>query len=103
MSNNNPTIGGDDRRLPEGEVAPTGTKRSRWAPVPANSPLIDSAIGFWQPRSPRPLAREDARQIVENMTGFFSILLEWEAQDREARKAASGVGTQITGSDHSAE
>jgi hypothetical protein len=49
------------------------------------------------------LAREDARQIVENMTGFFSILLEWEAQDREARKAASGAGAQITDSDHSAE
>ena len=39
--------------------------------------LIDRTIEMWQPRLDRDLSREDARQIVENVTGFFSILAEW--------------------------
>jgi hypothetical protein len=31
----------------------------------------------WQPRLGRDLSREDARQIAENVTGFFAILAEW--------------------------
>jgi chemotaxis regulatin CheY-phosphate phosphatase CheZ len=31
----------------------------------------------WQPRLGRDLSREDARQIVTNVTGFFSVLAEW--------------------------
>ena len=43
----------------------------------ANDNLIDRTIETWQPRFERGLSREDARQIVENVTGFFSILAEW--------------------------
>ncbi len=43
----------------------------------ANDNLIDRTIETWQPRFDRNLSREDARQIVENVTGFFSILAEW--------------------------
>jgi hypothetical protein len=43
----------------------------------ASDDLIDRTIGLWQPHSQRDLSREDARQIVENVTGFFSILHEW--------------------------
>jgi hypothetical protein len=39
--------------------------------------LIDRTIALWQPRLRRDLSREDARQIAENVTGFFSILHEW--------------------------
>ncbi len=35
---------------------------------------IDRNLQFWQPRSPRKLTREDARQIATNMTRFFGIL-----------------------------
>ena len=31
----------------------------------------------WQPRLGRDLSREDARQIAENVTGFFSLLAKW--------------------------
>ena len=48
-------------------------KRSR----AANDNLIDQTIALWQPRLRRDLSREDARQIVENVTGFFAILAEW--------------------------
>ena len=37
--------------------------------------------------SPRQLTREDAREIIENMTGFFSVLLAWELDDRKKRQA----------------
>ena len=43
----------------------------------ANDNLINRTIETWQPRLDRDLSREDARQIVENATGFFSILAEW--------------------------
>jgi hypothetical protein len=43
----------------------------------ANDNLIDRTIALWQPRLQRKLSREDARQIAENVTGFFSILHEW--------------------------
>jgi hypothetical protein len=43
----------------------------------ANDNLIDRTIGLWRPRSQRDLSCEDARQIIENVTGFFSTLHEW--------------------------
>ncbi len=39
--------------------------------------FIDRTLEVWQPRTSRALTREDARQIAENVTGFFRILLEW--------------------------
>jgi hypothetical protein len=69
----------------------------------ANDNLKDEPIGrtreVWQPRLGRDLSREDARQIVENVTGFFSILHEWSrasmpAPDNDNREpsATSGSG-----------
>ena len=46
-------------------------------PSAANDNLLDRAIGLWQSRGRRTLSHEDARQIVENVTGFFSTLHEW--------------------------
>jgi hypothetical protein len=46
-------------------------------PSAANDNLIDRTVAVWQPRSRRELRREDARQIVENVTGFFRILSDW--------------------------
>lgn len=43
----------------------------------AKENLIDRTIETWRPRLNRDMTREDARQIVENVTGFFSILAEW--------------------------
>ena len=31
----------------------------------------------WQPRIGRDLSSEDARQIVENVSGFFAVLADW--------------------------
>jgi hypothetical protein len=43
----------------------------------ANEILIDRTVELWQRRGWRDLSREDARQIVENVTGFFAVLAEW--------------------------
>jgi hypothetical protein len=50
----------------------------------ASDDLIDRTIGLWQLHSQRDLSREDARQIVENVTGFFSILQEWSRAEAVA-------------------
>ncbi len=43
--------------------------------------FLDRTIEVWQSTTSRALTREDARTIVENMTGFFELLLKWERLD----------------------
>jgi hypothetical protein len=43
----------------------------------ANDNLFDRTRKVWQPRIGRDLTNEDARQITENISGFFSILAQW--------------------------
>jgi hypothetical protein len=42
-------------------------------------PVIQDCLAFWQPRTPRPLSHEDARQISENIEGFFDTLVSWRS------------------------
>ncbi len=44
--------------------------------------FIEQTTDFWQPRASRELTCEDARQIVENITGFFDTLLKWKTTDQ---------------------
>jgi hypothetical protein len=37
---------------------------------------------IWQPRLGRDIADEDARQIINNVTGFFGVLAEWSRAER---------------------
>lgn len=46
--------------------------------------LIDQALAIWQPRAKRALTSEDGREIVENITGFFRVLQEWDRLERDA-------------------
>ena len=50
----------------------------------------------WQPRIGRDLSSEDARQIVENVSGFFAVLADWSrfegtipANDNEGADAST--------------
>ena len=61
-------------------------------PQPLREPapdLLDRTLQVFQPRTERRLHREDAREIVHNLTGFFRVLMEWEQRER-ARVAAAG-------------
>ena len=52
--------------------------------------LIDETITVWQPYSADPLTREDARQIMQNVTAYFDMLLKWAAEDRERAEREPG-------------
>jgi hypothetical protein len=45
---------------------------------------IARTLQIWKPRIGRDLTDEDARQIAENVTGFFAILAEWSHAERRA-------------------
>jgi len=47
-----------------------------------NDELLVRTIEVWQPLSPTPLTREDARQIIENLTRYCNLLLEWSPRRR---------------------
>jgi len=49
----------------------------------ADCQLIAHTKEVWQQRAARSLSDEDAREIAENVTGFFRLLLEWEASEKE--------------------
>ena len=57
----------------------------------ANDNLIDRTIALWQSRLRRDLSREDARQIAENVTGFFAILAEWSRAELPAPANETGM------------
>ena len=47
--------------------------------------LIDRTLEVWQPRNGQRLSDEDARAILENVTGFFTLLLEWETNEQQKK------------------
>ena len=47
--------------------------------------LIDRTLEVWQPRNAQRLSDEDARAILENVTGFFTLLLEWETNEQQEK------------------
>lgn len=58
--------------------------------------FLDETIAVWQPLTIRTLTREDAREIIENMTGFFTVLRELSEAKRRAVLSddAHGLGTK---------
>jgi len=40
-------------------------------------------IRFWEERTGKKISTEDARQMVANVAGFFTVLAEWNRKDRE--------------------
>jgi len=48
--------------------------------------LTEHTLAVWQQRTPGPLSIEDAREITENLTGFFTILAEWSHKESHRRK-----------------
>ena len=51
----------------------------------SNDNLIDRTLEVWQPRNAHRLSDENARAILENVTGFFTLLLEWEANEQQKK------------------
>ena len=51
--------------------------------------LLDHTLAVFQPRTSRKLSREDAREIVENLTGFFRVLKDWDKKQKAGGDDAS--------------
>jgi len=64
----------------------------------ANDNRIDRTIETWQPRFNRDLSQDDARQIIKNVTGFFSILAEWSRAEMPV--PANDTGKPAAPSEH---
>ena len=47
--------------------------------------LIERTLEVWQPRNADRLSDEDARAILENVKGFFTLLLEWETNEQQKK------------------
>ena len=54
--------------------------------------LTEHTIATWQPRLRRRLSNEDAREIAENLTGFFTILAEWSHREEHDGAEANTSG-----------
>ena len=52
--------------------------------------FLDRTIAVWQPLSPKPLTREDAREIIENAVGFYGTLIRWALEAKPAGSPAGG-------------
>jgi hypothetical protein len=66
-------------------------------PSAANDNLIDRTRQVWQPRLGQDISREDARQIAENVTGFFSVLAEWARAEQAVPANDTDKTAQDTG------
>ena len=65
--------------------------------------FVQETIEAWQPRSPRALGGEDARQICQNVVGFFEILSEWERASEEQREDLGSGLSPATAADTSTD
>ena len=63
--------------------------------------LIEQTVSVFKNRTGRVISEEDARQAVENVSGFFRVLQEWaEAEDRErCEDTQDGSATAVDGVD----
>ncbi len=54
--------------------------------------FIEETRAFWSKRTGKTFSREDAREMIANISGFFRVLAEW---DRKARmeEAAESEGS----------
>ncbi|MER9291299.1 hypothetical protein NKI71_13720 [Mesorhizobium sp. M0510] len=43
--------------------------------------LLERTVQLFEARTGRSLSKEDARQIMENVSGFFRILAEWNKME----------------------
>ncbi len=64
--------------------------------------LIDRAIAIFEPRAGRPLTREEGRQAVANLTGFFRTLMAIRRRHEiaDARLATEAQEADATGRSH---
>ncbi len=51
-----------------------------------NKDLLNKTMQVWQPLCEEKLSEEDAREIIENIAGFFTILKKWDDEERRKQE-----------------
>jgi hypothetical protein len=66
--------------------------------MPRQQPdIIEDTMGFWSKRTKQPISREDVRQMVMNVAGFFQVLAEWDSKTfEEEQKGVKHEGPSTT-------
>jgi hypothetical protein len=60
--------------------------------------LIKQTISIFESRTGRKISKENARQAVENISGFFQVLQDWaKAEDQERCEKGPGNTAIIEG------
>ena len=62
-----------------------------------NTEATIRTLAVWQPRTSRPLTEEDARQITENVTGFFRVLQKWSRAEKAPSAEGEKTATESSG------
>jgi hypothetical protein len=88
-----------ENRRPEARNGVEPTVRSSVKPS-HNDNLIDRTLTVWKPRLGRDLSRGDAREIAENVIGFFTILAEWSRVERLAAANNAQAAPEPGGARH---
>lgn len=55
----------------------------------SRSDFISETRDFWQKRTAGEVTDEDARQMVENVVGFFDLLIKWENSSKGKSQSCS--------------
>jgi hypothetical protein len=62
-----------------GELGQHGSSAGCRTPHESEEGFLERTLQLWRPRSSQYLTRDDARQVVGNVAGFFRVLAEWAA------------------------
>ncbi len=78
----------------------SGVSQSSYRIADGTDKLIDSTMRLWRQRMRRDISRDDAKQIIEHVTGFFDVLEEWEQGVPGGKRPPHGEldQTDLTGS-----
>jgi hypothetical protein len=57
--------------------------------------LIEQTISIFKSRTGRSYSCEEARQAVENLSGFFRVLQEWAEAEDSAKSEEPPVGPTV--------
>ena len=67
--------------------------------------IFNQTITFWNERTGQEFSQEDAREMVANVPGFFTVLAEWQQRATEDegsdRLSTQTATTTPVGLDHS--
>jgi len=54
--------------------------------VNVDNDFIQETIDFWEKKTGKKFTREDARQMIENVSGYFNTLHRWDIREKEKKK-----------------